>query len=69
GVGENSAALRASACDGLAFLGIRLDPARNAEGPTDRDVAFADSPTRILVIHTREELMIARETRRVGLAH
>jgi acetate kinase len=65
GVGENSASLRAAACDGLGFLGLRLDPARNDARPRDSDIARDDSPARILVIRTREELMIAREVRRL----
>jgi acetate kinase len=64
-IGENSPALRAAACDGLECLGVRLDPQRNAACRPDTDIATADSAARILVIHTREELMIAREARRV----
>jgi acetate kinase len=65
GVGEHSASLRAAACAGLECLGLHLDPARNAACRPDADVAAADSPGRLLVIQTREDLMIARETRRV----
>jgi acetate kinase len=65
GVGENSASLRAAACDGLECLGLRLDPSRNVACQPDSDVAAAESSARILVIHTREELLIARETLRV----
>jgi acetate kinase len=64
-IGEGSAALRAAACEGLDFMGLRLDGKRNAEARADVDIATADSPARILVIHTEEELMVARETRRV----
>jgi acetate kinase len=64
-VGEHSAALRAAACEGLEFMGLRLDRKRNANPSPDADVASTDSPARILVIHTREELMVAREARRV----
>jgi acetate kinase len=65
GVGENSARLRATVCDGLACLGLQLDPSRNAACRPDSDVAARESPARILVIHTREELLIARETVKV----
>jgi len=64
-VGEGSPALRAAACGGLECVGLRLDAQRNAACRPDADVATTDSPGRILVIHTLEELMIARETRRV----
>jgi acetate kinase len=64
-IGEGSCALRAAVCDGLECLGLRLDPARNAACPADADLASSASPARILLIHTREELMIAREARRV----
>jgi acetate kinase len=64
-VGETSPALRASVCEGLEILGLRLDSQRNAAAEPDADIAAADSAGRILVIHTREELMIAREAARV----
>ncbi len=63
-VGENSPTLRAMACQGLECLGLRLDPLRNAANRPDSDISPADSTARILVIHTREELMIARETQK-----
>ncbi len=65
-IGEGSPALRSAVCGGLECLGLRLDPARNAACQADADLASAESPARILVIHTREELMIAREARRVA---
>ena len=66
GVGEHSATLRAAACDGIECLGLRLDPVKNvACGLVDTDIAADNSAGRILVIHTREEWMIAREVRRV----
>ncbi len=60
-VGENSPTLRAMVCLGLECLGLRLDPQRNAANRPDSDLSAADSTARILVIHTQEELMIARE--------
>lgn len=64
-IGENSPALRAAVCEGMDFMGLRLDPAANLAARADADIASADSTARILVLHTREELMIAREARRV----
>ena len=65
-VGENSPTLRAMACQGLECLGLRLDPLRNAANRPDSDISSADSPARILVIHTEEELMIAREAQKTS---
>lgn len=66
GVGENSASLRSAVCEPLAFLGVRLDPSKNDAHPRDADIAAADSPVRVLVIHTREDLVIARAVRRLA---
>ncbi len=60
GVGENSAFVREAACQGLGFLGITLDPAKNAASPVDVDIATPDSPVRVLVIHTEEDWAIAQ---------
>jgi acetate kinase len=65
-IGEGSAALRAAACEGLECIGLRLDAERNAACQPDADLQATNSPGKILVIHTREELMIAREARRVA---
>jgi acetate kinase len=64
GIGENSAWLRAEVSRGLECLGVRLDEARNTGSKPDCDIAAADSPVSALVIHTREDYMIAREARR-----
>jgi acetate kinase len=60
-VGENSPTLRAAVCQGLECLGLQLDPERNAANRPDSDVSAGSSKARILVIHTQEELMIARD--------
>jgi len=39
GIGENSAALRAACCEGLDFLGVRLDSEQNENGRGDRLVS------------------------------
>ncbi|HTQ54531.1 MAG TPA: acetate kinase [Bryobacteraceae bacterium] len=65
GVGENSPEMRAKVADAFAFLGIRLDEAKNAHSPVDSDIAAPDSAVRVLVVHTDEEWEIARESYRV----
>ncbi len=60
GIGENSARLRAACCEGLGFLGIRLDPARNRTGAGDRLVSADDSTVAVLALATNEELIVAR---------
>jgi acetate kinase len=63
GIGENSPEVRSAICEGLEFLGIRLDGARNIAGAS---LISADStPTAVRVIRTDEEMMIAREVARL----
>jgi acetate kinase len=61
GVGENTPELRDAVCKQLAFLGLKLDDAANAQPPPDGDIAAPDSAVRVLIIRAREEWAIARE--------
>ncbi len=63
GVGERSAPIRSRATAGLGFLGIELDPERNARAP-DAEIGAADATVRAFVVEAREDLQIARDTRR-----
>lgn len=65
GVGENAVQVRAAVCVGLDSLGLELDAAANASRRPDADVATPSSRGRILIIGTREDLVIVRETVRV----
>ena len=60
GIGENSARLRASCCEGLEFLGIRLDDEKNESGSGDRAVSADGSRVAVLALATNEELIVAR---------
>lgn len=64
GIGENSALIRERSVDGLAFMGLEIDPARNAdpEARGERQISMATSRAKIWVIPTDEELVIARDT-------
>ena len=61
GVGENSAEVRAAACLGLEFLGVRLANQANARPCLDQDVSAPESRVRVLVIRAEEDWAIAKE--------
>lgn len=65
GVGEHAAELRAQVCENLGYLGLALDHTANDGCQPDADVALPASSGRILVIATREDVTIVRETRRL----
>jgi acetate kinase len=58
GIGEHSAEVRAEICAGLEFLGVRIDPSRNAAGAAI--ISTADARVDVRVIKTDEEIVIAR---------
>jgi acetate kinase len=63
GIGENSPEIRAAICEGLGFLGIQLDEARNSVvRGVEREIGAPGSRVRILVVPTDEERLIAEET-------
>jgi acetate kinase len=63
GVGENSAAVRAAALDGLDALGVTVDPVANAvRSSAPRVISGPDSRVTVAVVPTDEELEIARDT-------
>jgi acetate kinase len=66
GIGENAPLVRTRICEGLGFLGIKLNESRNANNAA----VISGKSTRVTVrvIHTDEEVMIARAVSRlVGL--
>jgi len=65
GVGEGSPEIRKRVCEKLKYLGLELDRAANETCEPDADIAMPASIARILVIATREDLTIMRETRRL----
>ena len=66
GIGENAPPIRARALAGLEFMGIRVDPGRNAAAVgKEAEVSPPDAPVKVLVIPTNEELIIARDTLRL----
>lgn len=62
GVGENDGKMRASICEGLEFLGIKLDPEANSKRGEEIIISTPDSKVTVWVVPTNEELMIAQDT-------
>jgi acetate kinase len=66
GIGENDFAIRSGICAGLEGLGIELDSALNANTrATETVLSKPSSRVKLLVIPTNEELVVARETKRL----
>ena len=66
GIGENSAVVRQMACDGLEYMGVAIDNDNNRKKINAvAAIHAADSPTRVLVVPTNEELEIAAQVVRV----
>ena len=62
GVGEHSAEVRERTADGLGFLGIAVDRARNQLVEDDAEIGPDEAETRVFAIRAREDLEIARQT-------
>ena len=59
GIGENSAEMRYGVAHELEWLGVKIDPAKNAVRSGDpRIISTDDSSVKVLVVPTNEELMI-----------
>lgn len=63
GIGENDAVLRSQVCQKLAYLGVRMDEARNRPGgqPAARPIHAADSTVEVWVVPTDEGQVVASE--------
>ena len=67
GIGENADDMRATVCDGLTFLGIKIDKEYNktlVKGK-EGEISTPDSKVRVFVLPTNEELVIARDTKEI----
>ncbi len=62
GIGENAAIVRTLVCEYLGYLGITINEENNCKRGEEIDISNPDSPVRVMVIPTNEELAIARET-------
>ena len=65
GIGENSSLVRKKSVMGMENFGFKLDEAANESGAGERLISTPDSPVKIYIIPTNEELVIAFDTERV----
>jgi acetate kinase len=65
GVGEHAPEIRRRAVDGLGFLGVALDPARNQAADGDAVLGITGGSVGVAVVTAREDLEIARQVRAV----
>ncbi|MEA2030258.1 MAG: acetate kinase [candidate division Zixibacteria bacterium] len=66
GIGENSIPVRSTTCSDFEYLGMSIDSDKNdAVDGKECDISTDDSRVKILVVPTNEELVIARDTKRI----
>ena len=67
GIGENSDRAREGICSGLEFMGVKLDLEKNKVRGKECIISTDDSRVKVLVVPTDEELVIARDTKKIAL--
>ncbi|MEC1714915.1 acetate kinase [Schinkia azotoformans] len=67
GIGENSDVVRARVLQGLEFMGVYWDQELNKVRGKEVFINQPQSPVKVIVIPTNEEVMIARDTQRLAL--
>ena len=65
GIGENSITMREDIMNGFEQFGIKIDPEKNNVRGGCHLVSTDDSKVKVFVIATNEELMIARDTKKL----
>ena len=69
GIGENSDLIREKVCEGLSFMGIEIDKEKNKIRESgNREISNKNSKTKIYIIPTNEELVIAKDTYKLAKA-
>ena len=63
GIGENGIGFRKEVCEGLDFMGIKIDEKKNDCRGKEVVISKPGSAVTVMVIPTNEELVIARDTK------
>ena len=69
GVGENQVRIRQGICDNLAFMGIKLENEKNQARGEEVCISSDDSSIPVWIVPTNEELVIARDTKRLAFGN
>lgn len=66
GIGENAPESREAICEGLDYMGIKIDPEKN-QGIRSKECVISpeDALVKVMVVPTNEELVIAEDTMRI----
>ncbi len=65
GIGENQSSIRKMICNDLEWMGLKIDDTRNENSSSDTKISSEDSKIAAFVIPTDEEMVIARDTKRL----
>jgi acetate kinase len=65
GVGENQINIRKGICQKLEFMGVELDVDSNNMRGEEKEISTSNSKIKVYVVPTDEELMIAKETKKL----
>ena len=65
GVGEKSPYSRNEICEKLQILGVEIEGKLNNVKGEEREISSPNSKVKVFIIHTNEELMIAKETEKI----
>ena len=65
GVGENQINIRKGICEKLKFMGVEIDEDLNNVRGEEKEISKPESKVKVFVVPTNEELMIAKETKKL----
>ncbi|MFR0823151.1 MAG: acetate/propionate family kinase [Clostridia bacterium] len=69
GIGENQIHIREGICEYLTFMGVELDKEANQIRSQEREISTKDSKVKVWIVPTNEELVIARDTKKIIESH
>ena len=65
GIGENQINIRKKICEDLEWMGVKIDLEKNNVRSVETKISSDDSKVEVYIIPTDEEMVIARDTKRI----